>query len=321
MLLSLIITLSAALLTGLQAALIYYQGEGICFNEGCEVVDSLTLIPPFYFNIAGLIFFLLVSISIFQARKGSELWLRFASLLLLAAIAAEGVLFGFQYFITEQFCSYCLIILALVISANIFMGLKQIFRGLVIFTAIIIAFGSLDFNSSKESNQGKLDDGSLAILNTGIPQDKKLYLFFSSACTYCEGIIESIRENPVCSINFNPVDRLENFSFPGATSNNAYNPAVNVRYLKNLEINEVPVLAVNSPSSVKIFRGAEAISTFLNMECSAAVSLNQQVQPPPSITGVELPLLPQDDNCSVTEACEETSETTSNGQSLPQSTY
>ena len=91
MLLSHILSLIGCALTGLQTFLILYRGNGLCFNEGCEIVDSLSLLPPLYFNVVGFLFFLFISFGISQARKGSELWQRFTSLLLLAAIAAVDV--------------------------------------------------------------------------------------------------------------------------------------------------------------------------------------------------------------------------------------
>ena len=62
MLVSFFSVLIGILLTGTQSVLIYLQGEGVCFNEGCRIVDSLTLVDPLYFNVAGFFFFLIAAL-------------------------------------------------------------------------------------------------------------------------------------------------------------------------------------------------------------------------------------------------------------------
>ncbi|NNK12834.1 MAG: hypothetical protein HKP52_01200, partial [Desulfofustis sp.] len=79
MLVSFFCALIGCLITGVQSVLIYIQGEGVCFNEGCKIADSLTLVDPLYFNLAGFFFFLIVLIGLSRARKGSSLWQRFTS--------------------------------------------------------------------------------------------------------------------------------------------------------------------------------------------------------------------------------------------------
>lgn len=205
--------LIGCLLTGVQTLLIYIQGEGVCFNEGCKIVDSLTLVDPLYFNLAGFIFFLLAATGLNRARKGSNLWLRFTSLLLLAGLAAEAVLLAFQILISQVLCSYCLIILSLIVLANLFLGLKQTFKGLVIFSAVLIASFSLDYYGGVIKPQ-PLDQGTMARYQ---PEkfDKRFYLFISSSCSHCQTLLTSLEQNPTCAVDFNPVDTYGAFPFPG----------------------------------------------------------------------------------------------------------
>ena len=207
MFISYILSIAGCLITGLQTALILSKGNGICFNEGCEIVDSLTLIPPLYFNIAGFFFFLVTTIALGQARKHSELGERFASLLLLTGLAAEGVLFSFQVFISQAFCSYCLVIFGLVAVANIFMGIKQLFKGMLLFLTILATFASLDFSNGSRDSETTLDNGTMAQLSVE-NSSRQLYLFFSSTCTHCEKIIERLQQGTTCSINFNLSDTI-----------------------------------------------------------------------------------------------------------------
>ena len=122
-----IVAFLASVLTGVQAFLIIAGRDGICLNEGCEVVDSIPKLPPLYFNIAGFVFFLVLSWCFLKGRRGSKYWHQFAKILLLAGCAAEGVLFFYQYSIVSVFCSYCLIILSIILLLNILSGLRQLF--------------------------------------------------------------------------------------------------------------------------------------------------------------------------------------------------
>lgn len=302
MLLSLIVSIVGCMLTGAQTLLIILQKEGICLNEGCEIIDSFTSIPPLYFNIGGFFFFLLVTFGLIQARKGSETWKRFVSLLLLAALAGEAVLFSFQLFVAQTFCSYCLIVLALVVLANFFMGIRQVFKGFVIYSTVIIAFSSLDF-SSDSGPTGSLDTGTMAKLSLDT-SDRQLYLFFSSTCTYCEKVMETLQEETTCNVNFNPIDPIGSFDFPGAALTTDYSPGVNRSFLKHLGIEEIPVLLSKHQSITTILRGEQTIRDYLEQNCR-----NNKMTEQTSI--YSLPLPTQDDSCSVDEECEELTGTSS----------
>ncbi len=314
MLLSHILSLVGVALTGLQTFLIFYQGEGLCLNEGCEIVDSLSLLPPIYFNIAGLLFFLFVGIGLSQARKGSELWQRFTSLLLLAAIAAEAVLICFQYFITDIFCSYCLIIFSLVVLINLFMGIRQIFRSVVIFAAVSMAFASLDFKVDNQSTFS-LEDGTLATFKTDV-SEKQLYLFFSSTCTYCESVIEAMKDEMHCDVNFNPVDRVASFTFPNIDISPSFEPQVNVNYLKHLGITEVPAMASIDEQRITVLKGEKAIMEYLREYCLPDQT-QQKSTPRNNQSGSFSFPSPESDSCSVAEDCQPSTSSYSSPQVSP----
>lgn len=314
MLLSHILALVGCALTGLQTFLILYRGDGLCLNEGCEIVDSLTLLPPLYFNIVGFLFFLFISFGISQIRKGSELWQRFTSLLLLAAVAAEAVLVCFQYFITDIFCSYCLIIFSLIVLINLFMGLRQTFRSVVIFAAVCMAFSSLNFNVESQSTFS-LDDGTLASFKAD-SSDRQLYLFFSSTCTHCESVIEVMREEISCDVNFNPVDQVASFTFPNIDVSPSFEPRVNVSYLKHLGISEVPAMTSIQQQSTTVLKGEKAIVEYLQQHCLPGKSETIAEPQYNQSSSYSFPL-PEADGCAVAEDCEEQTSTTSS-QAPPQ---
>ena len=318
MLVSFFCALIGCLITGVQSLLIYIQGEGVCFNEGCKIVDSLTLVDPLYFNLAGFFFFLIATIGLSRARKGSNLWQRFISLLLLAGLAAEAVLLSFQIIISQALCSYCLIILALIVLANLFMGLKQFFKGIVVFSAVMIASFSLDYHGGAVIPK-PLEQGTMARYQPE-NSNKRFFLFVSSRCTHCQSVLDSLKDNPSCAVDFNPVDRYDGFSFPGAEAVAGYNPKINLHFLKKLGIAEVPVLLDQQGASMTLIRGSEAIKAYIDQQCGPRLPEAPAPAPAPvstpaqsseqmssmSTSNYSLPLPGEEDGCEIEEDCEET---------------
>ncbi|MCA1764720.1 MAG: hypothetical protein LC633_00430 [Desulfobulbaceae bacterium] len=111
--------LLGCIITAAQIAVILFKGEAFCLNQGCRIVENLTTIPPVYFNLAGLVYFLVIFAAARptagRPRPGFD-WL---STLLLAGLAAEGMLISYQLVVAQTFCAYCLIIeLHLFFSSN-----------------------------------------------------------------------------------------------------------------------------------------------------------------------------------------------------------
>lgn len=299
-----IIALLASLVTAIQAFFIYTGGQTICFNSGCAIVDSLTTVSPLYFNIAGFVFFQVLFWCLLWGRDGAEFWHKFARLLLLAGLCTEAVLVFFQYFIAEAFCSYCMVILTFIVLLNVLSGPRQIFRGIVLSSAVLVAFMSLQFRTA--ANFGtSLEEGSMASVG-GERDDAQLYLFFSSTCAHCEKVIERLREENRCSVRFNPVDRIDDFDFAGATIAADYRPALNVNFLKNLSIKEIPVLVAIEKEKTLVFKGEQYISAYLDENCRETVvpvdyggttSLPSTQYIIPGVTGVEEDACPVDANC------------------------
>jgi len=263
-----IIAFLASGLTGVQAILLYTQGKGVCFNDGCEIVDSLTTVSPLTFNIAGFLYFQLVFWLLLKGRSGSEYWHKLARLLLLAGLAAEAVLIFFQYRIAMVFCSYCLIIFSIILLLNLLCGLRQIVRGAVLFAAVLVACFSLRFEAAAEKGPS-LAAGSVARL-AGQEDGTERFLFFSSTCSYCEKILDSIREGNTCAFRFNPVDRLTAFQLEGAEHFSAYDPSINARFLQNLSVSGVPALITVEKDKTLVLRGEQQIMQYLDENCRPA---------------------------------------------------
>lgn len=260
-----IISFLASVLTAAQAFLLYTEGKGVCFNDGCEIVDSLSAVPPLYFNIAGFLYFQTLAWLLLWGRSGSEYWHKLARLLLLAGLSAEAVLIFFQYRIAMVFCSYCLVIFSLIVLLNLFCGLRQIVRGAVLFLAVLLACFSLKFGPAAGTGPS-LEAGSIALLS-GREDVASRYLFFSSTCSHCEKVIDSLRERNRCSFRFNPIDRVGNFQFPGAQHSVTYEPSINFNFLRSLSVSGVPALVTIEADRTLVLQGEQRIMEYLDDNC------------------------------------------------------
>ena len=299
-----IVALGGSLVTLVQILLLVSENEGICFNDGCEIVDSLTTVPPIFFNIGGFLFFQAIFWGIWLSRKQHQR-MQYVNILLLAGLSAEAVLVSFQHFVAQAFCTYCLLILTFVVLFNLLSGLRHILAGVVIFTTVIIAFSSLQFSGIKTAFMEDLDSGSFAVL-AGQNLENERYLFFSSSCKHCEKVIGSLKSGNVCSLRFNPIDEITDFPLLTVEKTENYSTDVNRSFLKTLGVDQVPVLLVTNQAGFQVVKGERPISLYLQDNCS-----EQAKRPAASSTDLLLApdddfLLPGfDDSCSIDIDCDD----------------
>lgn len=301
----LILSLLASLLTASQTLLILLDGNGMCFNEGCRIVDNLTNVPPLVFNFMGFLFFQTVFWGLLLEKKNPGWPLSTVKLLVLAGMASEGVLIAFQFLIAEAFCSYCLVIFAFIILLNISLGLKQIASSAVVFVVVLLAFSSLQLKSAESAEGLSVDLGTYGLR----PADRsrpQLYLFFSSTCSHCENIIETLKTRNTCTVRFQPIDEIRSLDFPGLELAPVYSTEANRGFLQSLGIEEIPVLMAKDQSGIRIFKGEQQIKGYLNLNCEVGTPSSSNASLQTSTGGGSfLPKpLPEDDACSVSKDCD-----------------
>ena len=267
--LTLVIALAGSLLTLVQIILLESGLDGICFSGGCEIVDSQTKIPPLFFNFFGLVFFQAVFWGVWAGRRSEELQF-YVRMLLLAGLAAEGVLVSFQYVVVESFCTYCLIIFSLVALLNLLRGLRQAVTGAAIFVAVVISFATLQFTTATSESIATgindLEKGAYAVL-TGEVKKPKLVLFFSSTCPHCEKVIESMQQGATCTVSFNPVSKVTKFPLTTLVTNEHYDVGVNRAFMMSLGQKSIPVLLVQQQKHIQLISGGNAIMNYLDESC------------------------------------------------------
>lgn len=303
-----LLALGGCLLAAAQALLIVLQGDILCLNEGCEIVEKLTTVPPIVFNVAGTLYFLTVFLVLWRSAGGVMGWLGLARLLLLVGMTVEGVLVGFQYYVAEAFCSYCLVVFGIIVMLNLLMGWRQTLAATAVFSAVVLAFSSLHFTPRSDSEGVALDKGVYGRLQREQSKNE-LYLFFSSTCPHCEDIIATIDSGFSCSLNFNPIDSLKAAPLPGLVIRTEHSPAVNRSFLKNLGITEIPSLVIKGEGELRILIGKQLIGEYLDAACREPAD---PVESTTDISGTSdqttvLPFFPtefQKDACAVDQDCE-----------------
>lgn len=293
----------ASLMVTTQMGMIFFNGEGLCLNEGCKVVDRLTKVSPLLFNIAGLLFFQAIFWGLRLAKDDTKSWSKFVQLLLLAGLAAEGVLVGFQQIIAKTFCAYCLTIFAFIVLLNLLAGGRQFLHGACLFGVVLLAFFSLEFNQPQESFQAVKNGVFASKINTS--SSATIYLFFSSTCRHCENVIEALKVNHDATLHFNPIDTVTSLDFPGVALNKGYSSASNRELLASLGIAEIPVLLVKTNEGFSIIKGEKAIIGYINNSGQGFRSPATGQSNPPR-NGEVLISEPgkQKDGCSVATDCD-----------------
>jgi uncharacterized membrane protein len=299
------VAFAASTLIAVQLLIITLQGEAACLNEGCHVVESLTRISPFLFNLIGFLFFQAVGWCFLLAGTRRENLLALARLLLLVGLAVEGVLLSYQIFVVKVFCSYCLFILALVLLLNALAGGRQLLSGVMLLTGGVFMSALLNYGpAALLSRQQTIANGTYAIRTCSAPK-KELYLFFSENCPHCQNVLQALEGCTSCNFHFNPVARLDGDMLKGEINKNEeYDPELNKLLLKLLGIDAIPVLLEKTGAGFSLIRGEKEIIAYVRQSCAVDAPLLYFKQ-----SGAEgpasLPIFQQEGECSMAIECDE----------------
>ena len=297
-------SLFAGAFIALQIVFIIAKGEAFCLNDGCRVVEKLTIIPPIYINFAGLLYFL--------ALFGASRWPRRRPhtspdrprLLLLLGLAVEGVLLSYQIFVIHTFCSYCLVIFACIVGLNLLCGWQQIRFGLPLFAAMVASFAVLNFRPASllALRNETLDSGTYAVKKCAAPA-QKLYFFFSAECSHCKNVLTVLENCNSCEFHFNPIDKNQTLAIPDLEYSPSYSASLNRVVLSMLNISTIPVLLVHNPDGLTFIKGEDAITRFVRRTCFApepGISIDSSPYPEPA--GMNL-LDEQEGECAIEVEC------------------
>lgn len=262
------LSLPACVLIGLQIAFILYRGEAFCLNDACRIVEKLTIIPSLYINIAGFLYFLVLFSASGWSKNRVRTGLDKPRILLLLGLAAEGVLLGYQLFVIQSLCFYCLVIFIIIVTLNLLCGWQQIRFAIPLFAAILAVFAILNFSPASllALREETLSSGTLAVKKCDVPA-KKLYFFFSADCPHCKNVLSVLENCNNCEFHFNPIDKNQTLAISGLEFAPSYSSALNRVVLSMLEITTIPVLLAQNRDGLTFIKGEESIISYVSRTC------------------------------------------------------
>jgi len=289
----------AALATS-QAASIVLTGEEVCVGQGCALVGRLTRISPALFNLFGAGVFASAGALALLARRGpTSAALTLLRVLVGAMLAAEGVLFAYQWHVAQAWCIYCLVILGAALTLNLLLGMRAALPGVAAFAASATIFSLLTFIPVRST----LADGTLAVRpGQGPGGGAALVLLFSENCPHCRTVVAALRANERCTVRLNPVAELPASFWPELPRNPDYDPRINVAAAQLLGLETIPILVAREPAGPRFLTGEGAILRYVEEHCGEP----RPEEPDLLLTpwGGGSLLAPAEDGCGLTVDCE-----------------
>jgi len=288
--------LALAALTAGQAAYIALTGEELCVGQGCAVVAQLTRIPPVWFNLLGTGAFTAAGLLALLARRvGGRALPALLHVLLAALLAAEGVLFAYQWHVAGAWCSYCLVLLGGIALLNLLLGPSRALFGFAAFAATLTIFSLLTFVPA----QAGLTRGTMAVrLGSG---QADFTLIFSENCPHCRTVVAAIRADDACTVRLNPITPMPAAFWSELERNADFDPAINVAAAQILGLDTIPIVIAQAPGGLRVVTGEDAILRFVESACRKQPETPDLLLNP--FQGGSL-LGPADDGCGLNVNCD-----------------
>ena len=219
--------------------------SSICGTEGCRIVASHARYGDITMLLPGIaVFFILAFLSGINRFLREKRFDSIIDVVLIVSIVAEGFLVGYQAFRIHIPCMFCLSVFAVLIILGIMRiveGHKNVILGFAGFVMIFSLFYLV----------------LPAVNDCDCIRDNRLVLFYSENCPHCETVKKLCRN---CDLQVNELPAEEHGEF-----------------LRNMDIDEVPVLLVNDKTEKRILIGEVRIKEYLlnvnyNKEKSAWMS-------------------------------------------------
>lgn len=203
------------------------QGKSLCPTDGCLIVGSFAKDDKVLY-LLGMIFFGSI-IALFLFKKYFSHANLLIDMLLILGMAVEGYLVGFQVFVVQNYCLFCLIVAGIIFSLALMrIVLKKNIVVPVGFAVFVLIFASVWF------------------INPGLKSipDSQYVLIYSENCPHCHKVIDFCKEKNI------PVELVKVNDMKG--------------FCKTVNINTVPVLVCNCPDKKTILKGESNIINYFS---------------------------------------------------------
>lgn len=195
---------TAALLLSLEYWLQRAGYVGLCPTDGCEVVGTFVKFGETTLIGLGVIFFLVLTGLLILGKWTNKPWLWvLASVVLIAGLAFDGGILGFQHFGIQETCILCYgvgVALFLILAAFGWMrrSMATVVMGVAVWTAAFASQALFVFPQKTPDLQQTV----LTTFRAAQPNGPQLYYFFSLHCPFCTQILASLATHPPQSGNW-----------------------------------------------------------------------------------------------------------------------
>ena len=177
------------------------RGASFCKTVTCDIIGDYTRFGEIFVLGAGILFFLVLATSMFFAhRYGKAGWLPVVvTMMLVGALAFEGVLLGFQFFSLQAVCLLCAGVFAAVFLLTILWSLavadSKVF--LLGISACVAGIIGMYFLNPAPAGPGKGEIGLDPVYQQAGFTDyrvrkRRLTLIISMACPHCTTVIHQM---------------------------------------------------------------------------------------------------------------------------------
>jgi hypothetical protein len=200
--------LSSALLLTLDTVLHLTQAGGLCQTQSCQAVGEYVRFGETALLILGTAFFWCLWLVFFLATRLNRpfIW-HLAALILLAALAFDGGLLGYQFMGLGLPCLLCIGVGAALL-ANLFSlaWVRQVW--MIAFIGVVVWAGGFAANSTLNvapKNHEPPDLQRTAFVSKSaqpVPSDQDYYLFFSLNCGHCLEVLANLSMSAPHEVNW-----------------------------------------------------------------------------------------------------------------------
>jgi len=297
------LALCASILTAVQTVISLISGAGACFNDGCQVVEQLSVLSPLVLNLMGLIFFQAVFWSLYFRDRMAASRVDWPGLLLICGLSFDAALMAYQLFAAHALCAYCVLVFAVVLLLNLLYSRRQMALGLVTAAGIMVSFSILTFSPAVAYMPDvSLKNAAYGKKSCSAPS-KEVHLIFSADCPHCRAVLDALKNCNSCEFYLNPIEDIAALELPGIERSAGFSPQLNRLVLSVLGIDSVPVLVVRSDEGYRFIKGAGGILDYINQACFTQEEIT--FFEPSLDIGAEAfsPISEDDGQCSVASDC------------------
>ncbi len=242
----------------------------ICGTTGCKLAGELLRFNSLYLNYFGAAGALMIALFGWFSlrREGFE---KLFYITLYAAIAFESIMIAYQVLANPEPCIFCLGVYGGLLAIALFSNWRYLLYAVPAITALYLSMASLSITQ-----------------NRALMTEPGTYLIHSESCPHCKKVKNYFAEQDIEYKKISIYDTNARF------------------FIKQLDINTIPVLVIKEKNSATILKGDKAIIAYFEKKSASentAVPIEESVP-----TGI----YNQEEGCSASilqdTGCSETSE-------------